>query len=234
MLLDDRRHAGILLAAQLEPYRAAPDTLVLALPRGGVIVACQVSQALQLPLDVVITRKVGLPECPEYAVAAVSETGFVYRNPDAADALSEEQLAGLVDAQRHEISRRQALYRHGRSLPALRNLTLIIVDDGIATGSTFLATVQALAQLSPRRIVAAIPVSPVSTAAKIRALVDHCVILDTPEPFRAVSEFFQEFQQVDDEEVIRCLMQAAQTFRDRPHDSGEGHSLIPPHPQKTA
>jgi len=218
MRLDDRRHAGILLAKKLESYRASPDTLVLALPRGGVIVAREVSLALHLPLDVCITRKVGLPECPEYAVAAVSETGFVYRNPDAAGALSDEQLAVLVDAQLHEIARRQELYRGGRSLPSLFNQALIIVDDGVATGSTFLATVEALARLSPRQIVAAIPIAPVSTAAKIRALVDHCVILDTPEPFAAVSEFYAEFQQVEDEEVIRCLMQAAQAYQAEPHD----------------
>jgi putative phosphoribosyl transferase len=178
-------------------------------------------------LDVFITRKVGLPEAPEYAVGAVGETGSFYLNPDAADAfaLSREDLDGLIQAQRREIARRQALYRNGRPFPNLHNKTVIIVDDGIATGSTFFATIEAIAKLSPRRIVAAIPVSPRSTAEKVRSLVDDYVILSTPEPFGAVGEFYADFEQVEDEEVIHCLELAEEAYRKRPH-AGQSSSHV--------
>jgi len=217
MLFIDRQHAGILLARALESYRGRADTLVLALPRGGVVVGLELSLELHLPLDVFITRKIGLPEQPEYAIGAVAETGSLYVNPDAADhlTLSRDDMDGLVAAQRHEITRRQDLYRQRRSFPSVHNKTVIVVDDGIATGSTFFATIQALAAQSPRQLVAAIPVSPVSTAAKVRAVVDHCVILETPEPFSAVGAFYADFQQIDDEEVVRCLAQADQVYRER-------------------
>jgi putative phosphoribosyl transferase len=231
MLFNDRRHAGILLAKELESYRGTADTLVLALPRGGAVVGLELSLELHLPLDVFITRKIGLPEQPEYAIGAVSETGSLYVNPDATAylSLSRDDLDGLIAAQRHEITRRQELYRQGRPFPSLHNKAVIVVDDGIATGSTFFATIEALANLSPRHVVAAIPVSPVSTAAKVRAVVDHCVILDTPEPFFAVGEFYADFQQVDDAEVVRCLAQADQTYRERSHLVRSGRSSIRPH-----
>lgn len=217
MLFDDRRHAGVLLAEALAAYRGDAKTLVLALPRGGVVVGYEMSVALHLPLDVFITRKIGLPECPEYAIGALAETGSVYLNPDAAEgfALSQEEWNRLIEAQRQEITRRQALYRQGRALPAVNGRTVIVVDDGIATGSTFFATIDALAELAPRRIVAAMPVSPRSTADKLRARVDECVILATPEPFGAVGQFYADFQQVEDEEVIRCLAQARQMSQER-------------------
>lgn len=217
MMFTDRRHAGILLAKELESYRGDQYAMVLALPRGGVVVGHEVSLALHLPLDVFITRKIGLPECPEYAIGAVTESGSVYLNPDAEGAVSQEDLAGLIEAQQHEIAHRQRLYRHGRTLPSLNGKTVIVVDDGIATGSTFFATVEALKAMAPRRVVAAIPVSPRSTADKVLARVDQCVILATPEPFGAVGEFYAEFEQVEDEEVVRCLAQAEQAYRERPH-----------------
>lgn len=222
MLFEDRRHAGVLLAKELESYRGHPDTLVLALPRGGVVLGLELSVELHLPLDVFITRKIGLPEQPEYAIGAVSETGSLYVNPDAAAyvKMAGDDVDGLVAAQRHEIARRQALYRRGRPLSPIHNKTVIVVDDGIATGSTFFATIEALAKLTPRSVIAAIPVSPISTAEKLRAKVDHCVILATPEPFGAVGEFYADFQQVSDEEVVRCLEQAEQTYRERPMRGG--------------
>jgi len=219
MLFDDRRHAGVLLANKLESYRGQAQTLILALPRGGVVVGLELSLALHLPLDVFITRKIGLPESPEYAVGAVSETGSVYFNPDAAgytDA-SREDLEGLIDAQRREIGRRQRLYRHGRQLPSLHNKTVILVDDGIATGSTFFATIDAVKRLSPHRVVAAIPVSPGATADQVRRKVEECVILATPEPFGSVGEFYADFDQIEADEVVRCLEHAEQAYRELPH-----------------
>ena len=219
MVFDDRRHAGILLAKELDVYRGDAETLVLALPRGGVVVGLEVAVALHLALDVFITRKVGLPESPEYAIGAVSETGSLYLNPEATGYLNEsrDDVDGLIEAQRHEILRRQILYRHGRTLPLIQNHTVIVIDDGIATGSTFFATIEAIRKLSPGRLAAAIPVSPPATADKVRALVDHCIVLATPEPFGAVGEFYTDFQQVEDDEVLRCLEQAEQASQDRPH-----------------
>jgi putative phosphoribosyl transferase len=226
MMFHDRRHAGVLLAKELDVYRGDHAALVLALPRGGVVVGLELSLALHLPLDVFITRKIGLPDCPEYAVGAVSETGTLYVNPDAAGALSADDLAALAEAQRQEIARRRALYRQGRPLPSLRDKTVIVVDDGIATGSTFFATVEAVKRLTPRRIVAAIPVSPVSTAEKVQAAVDHCVILATPEFFGAVGEFYRDFQQVEDDEVVRCLAQAEEAYRKRVPDRRMSDSSV--------
>ncbi|MBD0315732.1 MAG: phosphoribosyltransferase [Nitrospiraceae bacterium] len=233
MIFDDRRHAGVLLAKELDVYRRHAGALVLALPRGGVVVGFEVALALHLALDVFITRKVGLPESPEYAIGAVSETGSVYLNPEAAGSLNEarEDVDGLIEAQRHEISRRQILYRHGRTLPMMQDHTVILIDDGIATGSTFFATIEAIRKLSPGRLVAAIPVSPSSTAHKVRALVDHCVILATPEPFGAVGEFYTDFQQITDDEVLRCLGRGEQANHERPHTVGSSPPRISAHHQ---
>lgn len=219
MLFRDRRHAGILLANHLQVYRGDHQAVILALPRGGVVVGHEVSMALHLPLDIFITRKIAAPESPEYAVGAISETGAVYLNREAVRAmqLSQEDLDGLIAAQRREIERRRALYREGRGLPHLHHRTVILVDDGIATGATLFATLEALAALNPLRVVVAMPVAPPSTAARIRALVETCVILSTPEPFEAVGCFFEEFDQVTDDEVIRTLHQANEALQgDRP------------------
>lgn len=219
MLFRDRRHAGIMLANQLQAYRGDHHAVVLALPRGGVVVGQEVSLALHLPLDVFITRKIAAPESPEYAVGAVSETGAVYLNREAVRAmqLSQEDLDGLIAAQRREIERRRTLYREGRGLPQLHHRTVILVDDGVATGATLFATLDALSALSPLRVVVALPVAPPSTAERIRALVDECVILSTPEPFSAVGCFFEEFDQVSDDEVVRTLHQADEALRGAPH-----------------
>jgi len=231
MTFNDRRHAGVLLAKELDAYRGHPQTLVLALPRGGVVVGLELSLALHLPLDVFITRKIGLPESPEYAIGAISETGSIYLNPEAAGYLkdSRDDLDGLIAAQRQEIARRQAFYRHGRPLPSLLNQTVIVVDDGIATGSTFFASIEAIRKLSPHRVVGAIPLSPMSTAEKVRAMVDECVILATPEPFGAVGEFYGDFEQVDDEEVVHCLQQAEEAYHEGPHSLGSGSVRIRAH-----
>lgn len=217
MMFTDRRHAGVLLAKELDAYRGHAHTVILALPRGGVVVGLELSLALHLPLDVFITRKIGLPESPEYAVGAVSETGSVYLNPEAAGCLnaSGDDLEGLIEAQRQEIARRQARYRHGRKLSSPQKKTVIIVDDGVATGSTFFATIEAVKHLAPHRVVAAIPVAPPATAEKVRGMVDECIVLATPDPFGAVGQFYADFEQVEDDEVVRCLEQAEQAYHER-------------------
>ncbi|MBA5874325.1 MAG: phosphoribosyltransferase [Nitrospira sp. CR1.2] len=210
----NREEAGELLAQELAAYRNDPAAILLALPRGGVAVAYQLSLALHLPLDVLITRKIGAPGNPEYALGAVSETGAVYWNREALAGLSltDRDLAAAVQAQQEEVARRVALYRQGRPFPPLKDRTVILVDDGLATGATFFASVATVRQAHPRRVIGAVPVAPHSTAEQARALVDQLVVLRTPEPFYAVGNFYRDFEQVEDREVLQYLNLAEEAF----------------------
>jgi putative phosphoribosyl transferase len=206
----DREEAGRLLAARLESYRNDPNALILALPRGGVAVAYELSRSLHLPLDVFITRKLSTPDNPEYAIGALSETGAVYLNPDAVEAfqISHADLNALLGNAREEISRRRQRYRNGTALPSITGKTVILVDDGMATGATFFATIEAITELSPRRLIAAVPVAPEDNAARARGRVDEFIVLATPEPFIAVGHHYQCFTQVNDDEVLEYLTAA--------------------------
>ena len=212
MVFRDREEAGRLLAAKLESYRNDPNGLILALPRGGVSVGYELSRSLHLPLDVFIARKLGAPDNPEYAIGALSETGAVYLNMDAVEAfqLSRADLDALLGAAREEISRRQQRYRNGLPLASVSGRTVILVDDGIATGATFFATIEAISELSPRRLVAAIPVAPQDNLSAVRSRVDELIVLTTPEPFIAVGHHYQSFNQVDDAQVLEYLDAAKQ------------------------
>lgn len=211
----DRHDAGKRLAAALAPFENE-DTVVLALPRGGVVVGYVMSLSLHLPLDVFLVRKLGAPGNPEYALGAVAEIGEPYLNRRAMDAfaLSPAHLAESVREQREEIARRQALYRNGRPLPSLTGRNVILVDDGLATGATFLASVQALKGLGPKRLIAAIPVGPNETLREVGVQVDELVVLLTPEPFYAVGNHYEDFTQVEDDAVLRCLAGAEVALRD--------------------
>ena len=203
----NREEAGRMLADELRQYRNDPTGLILALPRGGVAVGYQLSLALHLPLDVFMTRKIGAPDNPEYAIGAVAETGSLYLNQEAISSfgLSRHELERLIHVQEKEIARRKELYRQGRPLPQLTGRTVLLVDDGIATGSTFLASALAIRSLQPRRLVGVIPVGPPSTIREVRPHVDELVVLMTPEPFEAVGNFFVDFTQVEDRDVIQYL-----------------------------
>jgi predicted phosphoribosyltransferase len=221
VIFQNREEAGRQLASELAAYRNHHAGLILALPRGGLAVAYQLSIALHLPLDVFITRKIGAPGNPEYALGAVSETGTIYVNPEAAAdfGLSRKEIEALASHERAEISRRQALYRQGRHLPTLTDRVVIVVDDGIATGATFFASVEAIRQHGPRRLIAAIPVGPADTIAKARRSVDELVVLATPEPFWAVGNHYVDFAQVNDHEVLQYLNLAEEAMRERTHPS---------------
>ena len=212
MVFRDREEAGRLLAAKLESYRNDPGGLILALPRGGVAVGYQVSRSLQLPLDVLIARKLSTPDNPEYAIGALSETGAVYLNPDAVEAfhLSHADLNALLGSAREEIYRRRQRYRDGAPLAAVTGKTVILVDDGMATGATFFATIEAITELSPRRLIAAVPVAPPDNVGPARNRVDEFIVLATPEPFIAVGHHYRCFTQVNDEEVLQFLNAAKQ------------------------
>jgi len=213
VIFQNREEAGRQLASRLRKYQDAPDGLILALPRGGVPVGYELSVALHLPLDVFITRKIGAPRNPEYALGAVSETGNVHLNPDftAGFGWSTRLVAEIVNRERREIARRQALYRQGRHLSPIRDRLVIVVDDGIATGATFLASVEAIRLQAPKRLVAAIPVGPPETIDKAKAVVDELIVLSTPEPFWSVGSHYAEFAQLDDEKVLEYL-HSAETF----------------------
>ncbi len=206
-MFHNRDEAGRILADKLSHYRNDPRALILALPRGGAAVGYQLSLALHLPLDVFMTRKIGAPGNPEYAIGAVAETGSRSLNQEAVNSfgLSQHELDQLIHVQEKEIARRKDLYRQGRSLPQLTGRTVLLVDDGVATGATFIASALAIRSLQPRRLVGVLPVGPPSTIREVRAHVDELVVLMTPDPFYAVGNFFTDFTQVEDRDVIQYL-----------------------------
>lgn len=217
----DRTEAGRELAAKLAAYRNDPAGLILALPRGGVPVGYEISLALNLPLDVFITRKLGAPDNPEYAIGAVAETGSIHLNQQALSIMGGFSTASpyfneMIHVQRNEIRRRQDLYRNGRPLPDLKDRTVLLVDDGVATGATFLASVEALRNLQVRQLIAALPVGPGETLGEIGRHVDKMIVLSTPEPFYAVGNHYMDFTQVSDDEVVRYLTEAAAIRTRRP------------------
>lgn len=224
MTFKNREEAGRRLVDRLIQYHDDPAAIILALPRGGVAVGYQLSLGLHLPMDVFITRKVGAPDNPEYALGAVGETGTVYLNPDAmmAYGFSRADIEELVQMQQREIARRQELYRQGRHFPPLTDRLVILVDDGIATGSTFFAAVQSVRHLKPRRLIGAIPVGPMETIREARTQVDELIVLATPDPFWAVGNHYIDFAQVSDHDVVEYLNLAEESlleWKERPHSS---------------
>ncbi len=207
MVFKNREEAGRRLVERLTPYREHPGALILALPRGGMAVGYQLSLGLHLPLDLFITRKLGAP----------GETEVVYLNPDAMAAcrFSRADITQLVQAQQEEIVRRQALYRQDRRFPVLTDRTVILVDDGIATGSTFFAAVESIRDLKPRRLIGVIPVGPVDSIREVRRQIDKLLVLATPDPFGAVGNHYVDFIQVSDRDVVEYLNLAEESLRER-------------------
>jgi putative phosphoribosyl transferase len=206
-LFEDRHHAGKQLAQRLLHYREAKDTIIIALPRGGVVVGYDISLALRLPLDVLITRKLGTPSNPELAMGALAETGFRHMNEDVIRGydISQTDLEEEVLRQQREIDRRIRCYREGQPLPCLKGHTVILVDDGIATGATFFASLGALFKAETKRIVAAVPVAPPRVVMELKNLIDEVLVLHTSEWFFGIGQFYEQFLQVEDDEVIDCL-----------------------------
>ena len=206
-LFRDRHDAGRRLAQKLYHYKEAENTTVIALPRGGVVVGYDISLALRLPLDVFITRKLGTPSNPELAMGALAETGYRHMNEDVIREyqVSKSEVDEEILCQESEIRRRIERYRGGRALPSLKGQTVILVDDGIATGATFYASLGALIKAETARIVAAVTVAPPRVLAELKMLVDEAVVLHTSEWFFGIGQFYEQFPQVEDEEVIACL-----------------------------
>lgn len=207
ILFRDRRDAGRALARRLSPYAGRADVTVLALPRGGVPVASEIALALDLPLNVFLVRKLGLPGHEELAMGAIASGGARVLDSEVIRAyrVSEEDVARVTDAQRRELDRREIAYRRDRPPLDLKGRTVILVDDGLATGSSMRAAVKALEPLSPARVVVAVPVAPRSTVFSLERVADEVVCLEMPEPFLAVGMFYEDFEQTSDEQVRDLL-----------------------------
>jgi putative phosphoribosyl transferase len=208
----DRAEAGRVLAELLATYAGQSDVIVLALPRGGVPVAFEVARALGTPLDVFLVRKLGVPGQEELAMGAIASGDIVVLNDDLVQALkiSREVVDLEVASERHELARREAIYRGGRPPLDVRGKTVILVDDGLATGSTMRAAVAALRRQEPVQIVVAVPIGARSTCEELRKIADQCICAATPDHFRAVGLWYDDFEQTDDAEVCSLLARAAQ------------------------
>ncbi len=207
----DRTEAGRLLAARLTHYAGRQDTIVLALPRGGVPVAFEIARALSAPLDVFLVRKLGQPGHEELAMGAIATGGVRVLNRDVVAYLDIPQ--SIIDVvalqEEQELERRERLYRGDRPPPDVRGLTVILVDDGLATGSTMRAAIAALEKLEPKRIVVAVPVAPPSAIEELKGEVDEIVCDLSPEPFDGVGRWYRDFSQTTDQEVRGLLDRAA-------------------------
>lgn len=207
----DRKDAGIQLAEKLRHYKDRELTVVLALPRGGVVTGVEVARYLNVPLDVLIVRKIGFPGQREFAIGAVSETDTVILNQSIISEydVSNDYIQDEIVKQKEEIARRVELYRGGKRIIEIEGRTVILVDDGVATGATVKAAIATLKKEKINRLVAAIPVAPPDSANELKELVDEFICLEIPWDFQAVGNFYDDFEQVTDTEVVEILQKSA-------------------------
>ncbi|MCI0701072.1 MAG: phosphoribosyltransferase [Planctomycetia bacterium] len=207
----DRKEAGAMLAEQLQPF-AGRNVVVLGLPRGGMPVAFEVASALRAPLDVFVVRKLGVPWQEELAMGAIASGGVRVLNESVVTRLGipPATINEVTEREKQELERREVAYRDGRTPPEIRGKIVILVDDGLATGSTMRAAVAAVRQLGPARVVVAVPVGARDACAEFQALADEVVCLEEPEPFFAVGTWYDNFAQTTDDEVRELLARAAE------------------------
>jgi putative phosphoribosyl transferase len=203
----NRQHAGELLAGQLGRYRGLPETVLLALPRGGVPVAAELARELMLPLEVLAVHKLGAPRQPELAIGAVAGDDLVVLDDHAIASMgiSQGEIDSAIARERAELVRRGQAYRGERGPLELRGQTVILVDDGLATGYTMLAAARLVRRLEPVRVVVAVPVAPRDTMEMLRAEVDEVVCVEVPRKMLAIGMFYGDFSQVSDEQVRAAL-----------------------------
>jgi len=208
----DRGEAGRLLAAELLKHKLPPNVVVLALPRGGVPVGLEVAKALHAPLDVVVVRKLGVPWHPELAMGAIAGASVQVLNEELiADLrISRQEVNAAVAKEKAEVERREKLYRSGRPAPDLHARVVLLVDDGLATGSTMLVAARYVRSFKPVKLIIAVPVGSAEACARLRKEADDVLCLATPEFFMAVGEWFEDFRQVSDAEVQRLLEESPQ------------------------
>jgi len=214
MLFRNRTEAGWYLASKLSKYVDDPHVLVLALPRGGVPVAFEVAQALNAPLDVFLVRKLGVPGQEEVAMGAIATGGVRVLNRDIINNLriSEEDIKYVTGIERQELQRRERIYRGTRPEPTVKDRTVILVDDGLATGASMHAAVSALRRLQPGRIVVAVPVGAHETCEAFSSEADETICAREPVPFFAVGQWYGDFSPTTDQEVRELLLRAARTY----------------------
>jgi predicted phosphoribosyltransferase len=209
MYFRDRKEAGRLLAEELD-FLKGEEVVVLGIPRGGVVVAFEVAQSIGAPLDVCITRKIGAPFNPELAIGAISSSGDVVLDQDLINSLNvpPDYVKEEMRRQRREIERRMAEYRGDRPAPDLMGKTVVLVDDGVATGATVLATIRSLKKRNPKKLILAVPVGPSDTISRLKEEADEVICLATPPLFWAIGAFYFDFSQTSDEEVKRLLKES--------------------------
>jgi putative phosphoribosyl transferase len=225
----DRAAAGEVLAGRLAVYAGRSDVVVLALPRGGVPVGYEVAKRLGAPLDVFLVRKLGAPGQEELAMGAIASGDVVVLNPEVVQALKvpHDELTQEVESERRELARREQTYRGSRPVLDVRGKTAILIDDGLATGSTMRAAVAALRRRDPAQIVVAVPVGARSTCDELQSVTDECVCVLTPEHFRAVGLWYDDFEQISDDEVCYWLNRAGENDR-APQSSGSSPAPTDP------
>lgn len=206
----DRREAGWKLAKMLSSYAGQPDVVVLGLPRGGIPVAFEVAKALEAPLDVFVVRKLGVPGYPELAMGAIASGGARIINEDVIAGLDipDEAIERVALREEQEIAKREEIYRGARPRMSLTGKTIILVDDGLATGATMRAAVSALRGYRPKKIVVAVPTAPPEVCAAFDELVDETICLTTPQFFMGVGGVYRDFSQTTDQEVREMLEEA--------------------------
>jgi predicted phosphoribosyltransferase len=207
-MFSDRKDAGRKLGAALERFRGS-DTLIVGIPRGGVETACHAARWLRVPMTAVIARKLGFPESPETAFGAVAEGGSVYLNAGALPYIGEPSIQSVLVREKKEAQRRVEIFRKSRPLPDMTGKTVILVDDGIATGATLFAAIALCRKRNPARLIAAAPVASPDMVRQLRSLADEVVVLETPADFHAVSQVYGSFPNLTDGEVVTILDEAA-------------------------
>lgn len=225
-LIKNRRQAGLALAAQLESWRKQPQSLVLALPRGGVEVGFAIAEALELPLDILVVRKLGVPLYEELAMGAIASGGHTMLSMEmiAQEGVSESEVQRVIDKESKELKRREQCYRCGRSPLVLSNQHVILTDDGIATGSTMLVAIEALHTAGVASITVAVPVLSRDALQRVSSITDEVIYLHLPEPFYAIGQWYEYFGQLSDDDVVNLLEQAhARPFSGRgiQHKAGQ-------------
>ena len=222
MIFPNRTEAGRRLALRLRDYANRKDVIVLGIPRGGVPVAFEVARMLKVPLDVLVLRKLGVPGHEELGFGAIASKGIRALNPEVVEALriSPWDIELVTNRERKELTRREHAYRGGRPTLNVAGLSVILVDDGIATGAGMRAAIDALRQMKPAHIVIAVPVAPGSTCDRLQSEVD-LVCLETPEPFYGVGQFYFDFSQVSDQEVNELLDRAEREIGEQEFASAE-------------
>lgn len=217
MLFKDRTAAGQVLAVKLAAYANRADVLVLALPRGGVPVAFEIASSLNLPLDVFVVRKLGVPNQKELAMGAIASGGVRVLNEDiiSQENISASDIEQVAKQEQQELERRERLYRGDRPQIIIQQQTIILVDDGLATGASMRAAIAALHKQKPDKIVVAVPIAAPQTCEEIKSLVDEIICAETPSPFYSVGLWYEKFPQTSDKQVRHLLNQAAKIERER-------------------